>query len=231
MAAEPGRGCFVAGALGPTNKTASISGDVNNPGAARCTYDQLVAAYYEQARGLLEGGADVLLVETVFDSLNSKAALFAIAKLFDEASARLPVMLSFTITDLSGRTLSGQTVEAFWNSVSHFPLLSIGINCALGPKEMRPFIEELSGLAPIYVSAYPNAGLPNELPRLSAKRPKLAAPQLADWAKPAGSTSSAAVAARRRRISSNRRRAARALPPRVPPNVEPFLRLQRPWRR
>jgi 5-methyltetrahydrofolate--homocysteine methyltransferase len=162
MAAEPGRVCFVAGALGPTNKTASISGDVNNPAARGVTYDQLVAAYYEQARGLLEGGADVLLVETVFDSLNSKAALFAIAKLFDEVP-RVPVMLSFTITDLSGRTLSGQTVEAYWNSVSHFPLLSIGINCALGPKEMRPFIEELSGLAPIYLSAYPNAGLPNPM--------------------------------------------------------------------
>jgi 5-methyltetrahydrofolate--homocysteine methyltransferase len=132
MAAEPGRVCLVAGALGPTNKTASISGDVNNPAARGVTYDQLVAAYYEQAGGLLEGGADLLLVETVFDSLNSKAALFAIAKLFD-THPRVPVMLSFTITDLSGRTLSGQTVEAYWNSVSHFPLLSIGINCALGP--------------------------------------------------------------------------------------------------
>ena len=182
MAAEPGRVCFVAGALGPTNKTASISGDVNNPAARGVTYDQLVAAYYEQARGLLAGGADVLLVETVFDSLNSKAALFAIARLFDEGR-RVPVMLSFTITDLSGRTLSGQTVEAYWNSVSHFPLLSIGINCALGPKEMRPFIEELSGLAPIYVSAYPNAGLPNPLlPTGFPETPETLAPQLADWA-------------------------------------------------
>jgi methionine synthase I (cobalamin-dependent) len=182
MAAEPGRVCFVAGALGPTSKTASISGDVNNPAARGVTYDQLVAAYYEQARGLLEGGADLLLVETVFDSLNSKAALFAIAKLFDERP-RVPVMLSFTITDLSGRTLSGQTVEAYWNSVSHFPLLSIGINCALGPKEMRPFIEELSGLAPIYVSAYPNAGLPNPmLPTGFPETPETLAPQLAEWA-------------------------------------------------
>ena len=183
MTAEPGRVCVVAGALGPTSKTASISGDVNNPAARGVTYDQLVAAYYEQAGGLLEGGADLLLVETVFDSLNSKAALFAIAKLFDERP-RVPVMLSFTITDLSGRTLSGQTVEAYWNSVSHFPLLSIGINCALGPKEMRPFIEELSGLAPIYVSAYPNAGLPNPmLPTGFPETPETLAPQLADWAK------------------------------------------------
>ncbi len=202
MAANPGRKCFVAGALGPTNKTASISGDVNNPAARGITYDQLVAAYYQQARGLLKGGADLLLVETVFDSLNSKAALFAIAKLFEElrieparatdppanTSSRqsrcVPVMLSFTITDKSGRTLSGQTVEAYWNAVSHFPLLSIGINCALGPAEMRPFIEELSGLAPIYVSAYPNAGLPNPmLPTGFPETPETLAPQLEDWAK------------------------------------------------
>src|SRR5277367_2208997 len=182
MAAEPGRICFVAGALGPTSKTASISGSVSDPAARGVTYDQLVQAYYEQARGLLEGGADLLLIETVFDSLNSKAALFAIAKLFDEVP-RVPVMLSFTITDLSGRTLSGQTVEAYWNSVSHFPLLSIGINCALGPKEMRPFIGELAGLAPIYVSAYPNAGLPNPmLPTGFPETPETLAPQLADWA-------------------------------------------------
>ncbi len=180
MAENPGRSCFVAGALGPTNKTASLSPDVHNPAYRSITYDELVETYYAQAKGLIEGGADLLLVETVFDSLNSKAALFAIAKLFDDlgiepvqpefassrrstaaGQRRLPVMLSFTITDRSGRTLSGQTVEAYWNSVSHFPLLSIGINCALGAKQMRPFIEELAGLAPIYLSCYPNAGLPN----------------------------------------------------------------------
>ena len=183
MAAEPGRICFVAGALGPTSKTASISGSVTDPAARGVTYDQLVEAYYEQARGLLKGGVDLLLIETVFDSLNSKAALFAIAKLFEDLGRRVPVMLSFTITDLSGRTLSGQTVEAYWNSVSHFPLLSIGINCALGPKEMRPFIEELSRLAPIYVSAYPNAGLPNPmLPTGFPETPETFAPQLAEWA-------------------------------------------------
>jgi 5-methyltetrahydrofolate--homocysteine methyltransferase len=225
MAAEPGRVCFVAGALGPTSKTASISGDVNNPAARGVTYDQLVAAYCEQGRGLLAGGADLLLVETVFDSLNSKAALFAIAKLFDE-TPRVPVMLSFTITDLSGRTLSGQTVEAYWNSVSHFPLLSIGINCALGPREMRPFIEELSGLAPVYLSAYPNAGLPNPmLPGGFPETPETMAPQLADWAA-AGwlnivggccGTTPAHIKA----IAG----AARKFPPRVPPKVEPWLRL------
>ncbi|HWQ90710.1 MAG TPA: homocysteine S-methyltransferase family protein, partial [Clostridia bacterium] len=149
MAAHPARTCFVAGALGPTSKTASLSPDVHNPAFRPITFDQLVEAYSEQTRGLMEGGVDLLLVETVFDSLNSKAALFAIDRCFIEAGRRVPVMLSFTITDLSGRTLSGQTVEAYWNSISHFPLLSIGINCALGPKEMRPFIEELSRIANI----------------------------------------------------------------------------------
>src|ERR1035441_7716433 len=144
MAAQPGRICFVAGALGPTSKTASISGSVSDPAARGVTYDQLVLAYYEQARGLFEGGGDLLLIEPVFYWLNSKAALFAVARLFEELARRVPVMLSFTITDLSGRTLSGQTVEAYWNSVSHFPLLSIGVDCALGPAEMRPFIEELA---------------------------------------------------------------------------------------
>jgi 5-methyltetrahydrofolate--homocysteine methyltransferase len=225
MAAEPGRVCFVAGVMGPTNKTASISGDVNNPAARGVTYDQLAAAYYEQGRGLLAGGVDLLLVETVFDSLNSKAALFAIAKLFDD-ERRVPVMLSFTITDLSGRTLSGQTVEAYWNSVSHFPLLSIGINCALGPREMRPFIEELSGLAPIYVSAHPNAGLPNPmLPTGFPETPETLAPQLADWAA-AGwlnivggccGTTPAHIQALARAVGK--------FPPRVPPKVEPWLRL------
>ena len=183
MKANPGRVCFVAGAIGPTSKTASISGDVNNPAARGVTYDQLVEAYYEQGNALLEGGSDLLLIETVFDSLNSKAALFAVAKLFEDLGRTVPVMLSFTITDLSGRTLSGQTVEAYWNSVSQFPLLSIGINCALGPKEMRPFIEELSKLAPIYVSAYPNAGLPNPmLPTGFPETPETLAPQLQEWA-------------------------------------------------
>ena len=177
------RKCFVAGALGPTNRTASISPDVNNPAFRAVTYDQLVESYYEQAKGLVDGGADVLLVETAFDSLNSRAALFALESLFDSLGKRLPVMLSFTITDQSGRTLSGQTVEGYWNSVSNIELLSVGINCALGPKEMRPYIEELSKIAPINVSSYPNAGLPNPLlPTGFPETPETLAPQLKEWA-------------------------------------------------
>ena len=163
LAENPDRVAFVAGALGPTNKTASLSPDVNNPAFRSVSYDELVDSYYEQAKSLVDGGSDLLIVETVFDSLNSKAALFAVQKFYEDLGHSLPLMLSFTITDLSGRTLSGQQVEAYFNSVSHAPLLSIGINCALGPKEMRPYIEELSTIAPIYVSAYPNAGLPNPL--------------------------------------------------------------------
>ncbi|HSN67800.1 MAG TPA: homocysteine S-methyltransferase family protein, partial [Thermoanaerobaculia bacterium] len=162
-AKDPSRPRFVAGSLGPTSRTASLSPDVNNPGFRAVTFDQLRDAYYEQARGLVEGGADILIPETTFDTLNLKAALFAIEQLFHDRGVRLPVMVSATITDLSGRTLSGQTVEAFWASVSHAPMLSVGLNCALGAAEMRPYVEELARLAPVYVSCYPNAGLPNEL--------------------------------------------------------------------
>ena len=183
MINNPKRQCFVAGALGPTNRTASISPDVNNPAFRAVTYDQLVESYFEQAKGLVDGGVDVLLVETVFDSLNSRAALFALETLFDSLGKRLPVMLSFTITDQSGRTLSGQTVEGYWNSVSNIDLLSVGINCALGPKEMRPYIEELSKISPINVSSYPNAGLPNPLlPTGFPETPETLAPQLLEWA-------------------------------------------------
>ena len=154
---------FVAGVLGPTGKTASISPDVNDPGFRNITFDGLVAAYADAARGLLDGGADLLLIETVFDTLNAKAAIFAIEVLFEQRGRRLPVMISGTITDASGRTLSGQTTEAFWNSVRHARPFSIGLNCALGAKLMRPYIEELSGVSDTYVSAHPNAGLPNPL--------------------------------------------------------------------
>ncbi|MGE0133310.1 MAG: methionine synthase [Blastocatellales bacterium] len=184
MAEHPERVCFAAGAIGPMNRALSLSPDVNNPAFRAVTYDQVMQAYYDQARGLVDGGADILVVETVFDSLNSKAALFAIQKLFDDTGIRLPVMCSFTITDASGRTLSGQTVEAYWNSVSNHDLVSIGINCALGPKEMRPFIEELARIAPIHVSAYPNAGLPDPLsPTGFPETPETMAPQLRDWAR------------------------------------------------
>ncbi|HEX7579000.1 MAG TPA: methionine synthase [Thermoanaerobaculia bacterium] len=160
-AANPDCPAFVAGSIGPTNGTLSLAVDVDDPGRRGRTFDDFVAAYAPQVHGLLDGGVDVLLVETVFDTLVAKAALFAVEEVFSERGTRVPVMLSVTVTDRSGRTLSGQLVEAFWNSVSHAPLLSVGINCALGAREMRPYLEELSALAPIFTTAYPNAGLPN----------------------------------------------------------------------
>ncbi|BBH15932.1 5-methyltetrahydrofolate--homocysteine methyltransferase MetH [Nocardioides baekrokdamisoli] len=157
----PERPRYVAGALGPTNRTASISPDVNDPGARNVSYDELVTAYLEQANGLVDGGADILLIETIFDTLNAKAAIFAVETMFEERGRRWPVILSGTITDASGRTLSGQTTEAFWNSVRHVKPLAIGLNCALGAAEMRQYVAELSRLADCFVSCYPNAGLPN----------------------------------------------------------------------
>ncbi len=163
MKNDPSRQCFVAGSMGPTNTTASLSPDVNDPGYRGVTFDQLVDAFYEQAKGLVEGGADILLPETSIDTLNIKAAIFAIKKYFQDTGKTLPIMLSCTITDNSGRTLSGQTLEAFWNSVRHAEPLSVGINCALGANEMKPYIDELSKISNCYISCYPNAGLPNPL--------------------------------------------------------------------
>jgi len=154
---------FVAGSIGPTNRTLSISPDVNDPGYRNIEFDELVTAYEEQVKGLVDGGADLLLVETVFDTLNAKAALFAIENVAEEKSIRLPIMVSGTITDASGRTLSGQTTEAFLISMQHADLLSIGLNCALGADAMRPYLKTLKQKAPFYVSAHPNAGLPNEM--------------------------------------------------------------------
>ncbi|MCC6690454.1 MAG: homocysteine S-methyltransferase family protein, partial [Bacteroidia bacterium] len=159
---ENTKNVFVAGAVGPTNRTLSLSPNVNDPGYRAVTWDEVVSAYAEQVRGLVDGGVDVILIETTFDTLNAKAALFAAQQVFNEKGNPLPIMISGTITDASGRTLSGQTVEAFLNSVSHVDLLSVGLNCALGAKEMRPYLEELSAKAPFYISAYPNAGLPNQ---------------------------------------------------------------------
>lgn len=159
----PGRVCFVAGVLGPTNRTASISPLVNDPGFRNVSFDQLREAYKESTRGLIEGGADTIMVETIFDTLNAKAALFAIDEVFEELGIVLPVMISGTITDMSGRLLSGQTPEAFWNSLKHVKPFSIGLNCALGAKEMRPHIDTLSRISDAHVSAHPNAGLPNEM--------------------------------------------------------------------
>jgi len=184
QAAQPGRQCFVAGAIGPTTKTSSISTDVNNSAARGTTYEELVAAYSDQVWGLLDGGADLLLVETIFDTLNAKAAFFAIQQVFDQGGRPVPVMASVTFIQAgSNRGVTGQTVEAFWNSISHVPLLSVGMNCALGPKEMRPLIEELSQIAPIYISSHPNAGLPNPLlPTGFPETPETLAPQLREWA-------------------------------------------------
>lgn len=158
----PDKPRYVAGSLGPTNRTASLSPDVNNPGFRAITFQELVTAYTEQTKALLDGGVDILLIETVFDTLNCKAALFAVNTLLEELNLDMPVMVSGTITDASGRTLSGQTPEAFYISISHAGLMSVGLNCALGAAQMRPFIEEISNVAECFVSCYPNAGLPNE---------------------------------------------------------------------
>jgi 5-methyltetrahydrofolate--homocysteine methyltransferase len=152
---------FVAGALGPTNRTASLSPDVNDPAFRNINFDELVAAYSEVTRSLMAGGVDMILIETIFDTLNAKAALFAVRQVYDEVGRELPIIVSGTITDASGRTLSGQTTEAFWNSIRHAKPLVVGLNCALGGKQLRPYIEELSRIADTYVCAYPNAGLPN----------------------------------------------------------------------
>jgi 5-methyltetrahydrofolate--homocysteine methyltransferase len=248
MAAQPGRVCFVAGAIGPTTKTSSISTDVSDASARGTTWDELVRAYSEQTRALLDGGVDILLVETIFDTLNAKAAFFAIQQVFDErgivpfsydraignpkienrkSKIDIPILASVTFIQKDGnRGVTGQTVEAFWNSISHVPLLSVGMNCALGPKELRAHVEELSRIAPIYVSAYPNAGLPNPLlPTGFPETPETLAPQLREWAE-AGlinilggccGTTPAHVKA----IAD----AVRGLPPRRVPQVEPALRL------
>ncbi|HNE49903.1 MAG: homocysteine S-methyltransferase family protein [Chitinophagales bacterium] len=160
-AKEPHQPRFVAGAMGPTNRTCSISPDVNDPGFRAVTFDELVKAYYEQAKALIDGGVDILLIETIFDTLNAKAALFAVQTLFEDIGKEYPIMISGTITDASGRTLSGQTTDAFLISMSHVPLFSIGLNCALGAKELMPYLQILAKEAPFLVSAYPNAGLPN----------------------------------------------------------------------
>ncbi len=159
---DPSKPKFIAGSIGPTNRTASISPDVNNPGFRAITFDQLAKAYKQQAEALLEGGVDLFLVETVFDTLNAKTALFAITELLEEKGKSVPIMVSGTITDASGRTLSGQTTGAFLISLEHFPLMSIGLNCALGAKDLRPYLQVLAKEAPFFVSAHPNAGLPNE---------------------------------------------------------------------
>jgi 5-methyltetrahydrofolate--homocysteine methyltransferase len=179
---NPSRPRFVAGSIGPTNKTLSLSPDVNNPGYRAVSFDKMASAYSKQIEGLIDGGADILLVETIYDTLNAKAAIYAIEEICENKNLDIPVMISGTIVDLSGRTLSGQTTEAFWISVSHTKnLLSVGLNCALGAKQMRPFLEELSRLAPVFVSVYPNAGLPNEMGEY-IETPEITSSVLTDYA-------------------------------------------------
>src|SRR5882724_10941604 len=245
MQAVPSRVCLVAGALGPTTKTCSLSTDVSNPAARSTHFDEVSAAYYDQARGLLDGGVDLLLVETIFDPLNSKAAFFAILRLFKErnitavpfqrneqedlsgsATRQVPILGSITFIQPGPKgSFTGQTVEAIWNSLSHVPLLSVGLNCALGPKDMRPLIEELAKIAPIYVSAYPNAGLPNPLlPTGFPETPETLAPQLTEWAQNGwlnlvGGCCGTTPAHIRAMAES-----VKGLAPRVPPPVESYSR-------
>jgi 5-methyltetrahydrofolate--homocysteine methyltransferase len=173
---------FVAGAVGPTNRTASISPDVNNPGFRNVSFDELVEAYATQTRGLIEGGVDTILIETIFDTLNAKAAGFAVEQVFDETGVELPIMLSDTITDLSGRNLSGQTPEAFWYSLKHLNPFSVGLNCSFGAEQLRPSVDEISHVADTLISVYPNAGLPNEMGEYD-ETPKHMAGLLEEWAK------------------------------------------------
>jgi 5-methyltetrahydrofolate--homocysteine methyltransferase len=173
---------FVAGAIGPTNRTASLSPDVNNPGFRNVSFDDLVEAYAVQTRGLIEGGADTILIETVFDTLNAKAAGYAVEQVFDETGVTLPIMISGTITDLSGRNLSGQTPEAFWYSMQHLKPFSVGLNCSFGAEQLRPSVDEMAHVADTYVSVYPNAGLPNEMGEYD-ESPEQMAVLLEGWAK------------------------------------------------
>ena len=224
---DPSHPRFVAGAIGPTNRTCSISTDVHSAATRGVTFDELVQAYYDQARGLIDGGADVLLVETIFDPLNAKAAFFAIAKLFEERNIEVPLMASVTfIQPGSNRGVTGQTVEGFWNSISHVPLLSVGMNCALGPKEMRPLIEELSQIAPISISTHPNAGLPDPLlPTGFPETPQSLAPQLREWAENGWLNIVGGCCGTTPEHTRAMAQAMRGLPPRVPPEIAPDLRL------
>ena len=248
MAAQPGRVCWVAGAVGPTNRTISMSTDVDNAAERRTTFDEVAEAYSEQVRGLLDGGVDLLLVETIFDPLNAKAAFFAILKLFEERGlealpfgqqagpepsqitnlkSQIPLLASVTFIQAgSNRGVTGQTVEAFRNSISHVPLLSIGMNCALGPKEFRPLIEELAEIAPMYVSAHPNAGLPNPLlPTGFPETAETMAPQLREWAELGWLNIVGGCCGTTPAHIHAIAQAVRGLPPRVPPPLEPCLRL------
>ena len=215
---------WVAGAIGPTNRTASISPDANDPGARGVTFDELRAAYAEATRGLIDGGADLLLVETIFDTLNAKAAVFAIDEVFEATGVTLPVIISGSVVDLSGRNLSGQTVEAFWNSMRHAQPLAIGLNCSLGPTQMRAYVAELSRVADTAVSAYPNAGLPNEFGGYD-ETPEQMAAQLGEWARSGIVNIVGGCCGTKPPHIRAIAEAVRGLPPRMPPHPEPRLRL------
>jgi 5-methyltetrahydrofolate--homocysteine methyltransferase len=223
-AKTPNKVRFVAGALGPTNKTASISPDVNDPGFRAITFDELKAAFGEQARGLMDGGADLLLVETIIDTLNAKAALFAIDELFEERGERVPVMISGTITDQSGRLLSGQTAEAFWNSLRHAQPLTIGFNCALGADLLRPYVAEIARVADTYVCAYPNAGLPNAFGEYD-EHPHTTAQHLGSWAKDGLVNIVGGCCGTTPEHIAEIAKAVEGVAPRTPPDVAPAMRL------
>ncbi|HOB12745.1 MAG TPA: homocysteine S-methyltransferase family protein, partial [Novosphingobium sp.] len=222
--AKDGRPRFVAGAIGPTNKTLSLSPDVNDPGFREIDWDELVSVYHEQAAALVEGGADFILIETVFDTLNAKAGIMAVKQLERELGREIPIMLSMTLTDLSGRNLSGHTVEAFWYAVRHARPLTVGLNCSFGATQLRPHVRALSQIADALIMVYPNAGLPNELGQYD-ELPETTAALVREWAEGGqvnvlggccGSTPDhiAAIA-----------RAAQGLPPRQLPQLEPVTRL------
>jgi 5-methyltetrahydrofolate--homocysteine methyltransferase len=221
---NPSKPRWVAGSIGPLNKTLSLSPDVNDPGYRAVTFEQVVEAYAEQVRGLVDGGVDLLLVETVFDTLNCKAALFAINKFFDETGKRLPIMVSGTIIDASGRTLSGQTLEAFWNSVSHAGLFSVGLNCSLGARQIRPFIDELSRIADCYVSVYPNAGLPNAFGEYD-ETPDVTSSLLRDFASSGFVNMVGGCCGTTPEHIKKIVKVVEGLPPRKIPQVKPYLRL------
>jgi len=221
---DPSRPRWVAGSIGPTNRTASISPDANDPGARGVTFDELRIAYAEETRGLIDGGADILLVETIFDTLNAKAAIFAIDEVFEVRGFTLPIIISGSVVDLSGRNLSGQTVEAFWNSMRHAHPIAIGLNCSLGPAQMREYIAELSRVAETGVSAYPNAGLPNEFGGYD-ETPEQMAEKMGEWARSGIVNLVGGCCGTKPPHIRAIAEAVRGVAPRVAPQHEPRLRL------
>ena len=227
---DPHKPRFVAGSLGPLNRTLSLSPDVNDPGYRNVTWDEVVKAYSDAARGLIEGGADIILIETIFDTLNAKGAIFAVKSLFEEMGFELPLMISGTITDASGRTLSGQTMEAFYYSIRHAEPLIVGLNCSLGPEALRPYITTISKLADSYVSIYPNAGLPNEFGEFD-ETPELMAPVLQEFAEEGLLNIVGGCCGTTPAHIKMFAQAVEGLPPRQVPEKRAFLSPERSWSR